>query len=74
MEETNANPEAFEAKLGKAREILDSLSAPDLPLDKGMQLYKEGMALLNDATTMLEKAKLEFEEISSGEARSAQAD
>jgi len=55
--------ESFEDKLQKTKEILEKLSNSELPLDEGIKLYKEGMKELNEATKMLEDAKLEFETI-----------
>lgn len=53
----------YEKKVQRAQEILNELSKNDLPLDKALKLYKEGMQLLKEAQEMLEKAKLEVEKI-----------
>jgi exodeoxyribonuclease VII small subunit len=60
-------PETFEEKIEAAKTILKELSEPDLPLDRATTLHKKGTALLQEASNMLEKAKLEFEENSPAE-------
>ncbi len=54
----------FEQKIEKSKEILDKLSDPEISLEDGMKLYKEGLKELKEASDMLEKAKLEFVELS----------
>ena len=53
----------YEKKVQRAQEILNELSKNDLPLDKALKLYKEGMRLLKEVQEMLEKAKLEVKKI-----------
>jgi|SaaInlStandDraft_4_1057021.scaffolds.fasta_scaffold167673_2 exodeoxyribonuclease VII small subunit len=55
--------ENFENKLQKANQIIEQLSNSELPLDKSVALYKEGMKTLEAATKQLSDAKLEFEQI-----------
>lgn len=50
--------QSFEAKLESAKTILEALSNPELSLEEGMKKYQEGIAVLKDATKMLEEAKL----------------
>ena len=57
-----AETQSFEEKIEAAKAILKELAQPDLPLDRATTLHKEGMTLLTEASTMLEKAKLEYEE------------
>lgn len=64
MSEKNIE-KSFEERLKNAKEILEKLNNPELPLDDGLKLYKDGMKELNLATKMLEDAKLEFETIES---------
>lgn len=52
----------YEAKIEQAKAILKDLANPELPLDQATKLYKEGMNILEDATKMLEQAKLEYSE------------
>lgn len=54
---------SFEEKLEEAKKILETLSKPDLPLDIGVEEYKKGVTLLNDASKMLEEAKLVYQEL-----------
>ena len=49
--------QSFEAKLERAKVILDTLSDPELSLEEGMKKYQEGIAILKEATKMLEEAK-----------------
>ncbi len=53
----------FEKKLKEAKELLDKLNDPEITLYEAMQYYKKGIKLLEEATKMIEEAKLEFEEI-----------
>jgi len=52
--------QSFEAKLERAKVILDTLSDPELSLEEGMKKYQEGIAILKEATKMLEEAKLTY--------------
>ena len=52
--------QSFEAKLERAKVILDTLSDPELTLEEGMKKYQEGIAILKEATKMLEEAKLTY--------------
>ncbi|MEZ7934094.1 MAG: exodeoxyribonuclease VII small subunit [Sulfurospirillum sp.] len=52
--------QSFEAKLERAKVILDTLSNPELSLEEGMKKYQEGIAILKEATKMLEEAKLTY--------------
>lgn len=54
---------SFEEKIECIKEILTKLNASDLNLKDGVSLYKEGLKQLNEAQEMLEKARLEYEEI-----------
>lgn len=60
---TEAKDDDFEAKLERAKKILDQLVDPEIPLEKSVKLYKEGMATLKEAQAMIEAAKLEIETI-----------
>ncbi len=53
----------FEGKIEKTKEILKRLNAQDLSLKEGLELYKEGIKELQEAQDILQKAKLEYEEI-----------
>lgn len=55
-----AENSSFEAKLDNAKTILESLSNPELSLEEGMKKYQEGIAILKDASKMLEEAKLTY--------------
>ena len=53
----------FESKVEAAKKIMEKLMDPELPLEKGVKLYREGMSLLKEAGEILEKAKIEIETI-----------
>lgn len=53
--------QSFEVKLENAKNLLDELSNPELSLAEGMKKYKDGLALLKEASKMIEDAKLEYE-------------
>ncbi len=53
----------FEKKIQKAKEILNELMNPEITLQESMKKYKEGIKALKEANDMLEKAKLEIEEL-----------
>ena len=53
----------FESKVEAAKKIMEQLMDPEIPLEKSVKLYKEGMALLKEAGEILEKAKIEVETI-----------
>jgi exodeoxyribonuclease VII small subunit len=53
----------FEKKLNEAKKLLEKLNDPEITLNEAMEYYKKGVKLLEEATEMIEKAKLEFQEI-----------
>ena len=57
-----ANNVTFEEAILKLEEIAATLEAGKLPLDKAVELYKEGMELSLFCTKEIEKAKLTIEE------------
>jgi exodeoxyribonuclease VII small subunit len=59
--------ESFEQKLEKAKVILENLSNPELSLADGMKKYQEGIAILKEATKMIEEAKLEYTKLQMSE-------
>ncbi len=56
------NELSFEQKITHAKEILEKLMNPEITLSQSVEFYKEGVKELQEATALLEKAKLEFEE------------
>lgn len=54
---------SFEELVQSAREIIEHLGQSDVNLKEALELYKKGVATLQQAQEMLESAKLEFEEI-----------
>lgn len=55
--------EDFETRLEKAKAILDRLMDPSVTLEESVKAYAEGMAELQAAQEMLEKAQLQIEQI-----------
>ncbi len=53
----------FEKKLKEAKELLEKLNDPEITLQGAMEYYKKGIKLLEEATKMIEEAKLQFKEI-----------
>jgi len=53
----------YEKKLNEAKELLEKLNNPEITLYEGMELYKNGVKILEEATKILNEAKLEYEEI-----------
>jgi len=50
----------FEEKINKTKDILEKLSQKDLPLNDSLKLYKDGLKEIEEATKILENAKIEF--------------
>ncbi|WP_456401614.1 exodeoxyribonuclease VII small subunit [Hydrogenimonas sp.] len=57
----------FEERVEAAKKIMEQLMEPDIPLEKSVKLYKEGMRLLKEAGKILEEAKIEIETIERSE-------
>ncbi len=55
--------ESFEEKLEHAKEVLEKLNSPEISLNESMNLYKEGLKSLQEASALLENAKLVYEEV-----------
>jgi exodeoxyribonuclease VII small subunit len=53
----------FEKKLKEAKELLEKLNDPEITLYEAMEVYKKGVEILDEATKMIEEAKLILEEI-----------
>jgi len=53
----------FEKKLKEAKELLDKLNNPEITLFEAMEYYKKGIKLLEEATKMIEEAKLQFKQL-----------
>ena len=51
----------FEKKMARLQEIVAALESGDLPLEKGMALYKEGATCARYCRQQLDKARHELE-------------
>ncbi len=54
---------SFEAKIEHAKKILEKLMDPEITLAQSVKAYEEGIKELNEATKLLEEAKLKINEI-----------
>ncbi|TQR33045.1 exodeoxyribonuclease VII small subunit [Campylobacter sp. MIT 99-7217] len=54
---------SFEEKCKKANEALEKLNNNELSLDDSVKIYKEGLKNIKEAREILEKARLEVEQI-----------
>ncbi len=64
--EENENQEeiiSFETKIEEAKKYLDKLIETDITLSQSVEAYKKGMAEIAVAQSLLENAKLEYEEV-----------
>ncbi len=60
----------FEVKMARLQEIVSALESGDLPLEKGMALYKEGAECSRFCREQLEKARHELSLWQDGELKS----
>lgn len=56
----------FDAKLGELQRIVSRLENEDLPLESGVALFKEGVALAKNCRKQLESARNEVMVLSQG--------
>ncbi len=59
--------ESFEAKISKAKAILEKLMDPSLPMNESIKAYEEGMRELKEAEKMVENAQLQIQIIKNQE-------
>ena len=52
---------SFETKITNAKEILEKLMDPTLPMDESVKAYEQGMSELKMAEKMLEQAQLQIQ-------------
>ncbi len=53
----------FEQALQRLSEVLKELETDDVPLDKAIELYEEGMRLSRQCSKKLEEAELRIEQV-----------
>lgn len=63
----------FEAQLKRLQDIVRQLEQGDLPLERGVELFKEGTELAKACRKRLEEAKSEVEILSEGVLKEFQA-
>jgi exodeoxyribonuclease VII small subunit len=66
MAKDKKDKERFDKRLERLRGIVDALERGDLPLEEGLALYKEGLALAADCGRQLESAKNEVKLVQEG--------
>lgn len=54
---------SFEEKIESAKKLLEKLIDPQITLSNSVEIYKNGMNELKEAQSLLDNAKLEFEEL-----------
>lgn len=59
-----AQKPGFEQRLDRLKEIVDELERGDLPLEDGVDLYKEGMSLAKACSKQLDQARNEVRLVS----------
>ncbi|MDP2848574.1 MAG: exodeoxyribonuclease VII small subunit [Humidesulfovibrio sp.] len=57
---------SFEQRLERLKSVVDSLERGDLPLEKALALYKEGLGLSGDLGRQLEAARNEVKLVQDG--------
>ena len=56
----------FETKLKTIDELLERLKSDEISLKESVELYKNGVNLINEATQILQNAKLEISHMQAG--------
>lgn len=56
--------EGFEARLDRLRKIVDELESGEMPLEKAIERYEEGVSVLKSCAETLSKARLRVDELS----------
>lgn len=64
-EDLTKEAENFEAKLGSAKKVLETLMNPEITLQDSLKAYEQGMSELATAQKMLEEAEIKINEIKS---------
>lgn len=58
--------DGFEARMARLREIVEKLEGGDLPLEEGVTLFREGVALAKSCRERLDKARNEVTILADG--------
>ncbi|MDQ7031795.1 MAG: exodeoxyribonuclease VII small subunit [Desulfonauticus sp.] len=51
------SPSSFDSNVKRVEKIVSQLNQEDLPLEKGVKLFKEGMELIHKCRQQLQEAK-----------------
>lgn len=52
--------ESFEEKIANAKSIMDKLMKQDISLEESVKLYEEGIKSIQEASAILEEAKVKI--------------
>ncbi len=67
MEQTNkTNKKSFEESVARLEEIVKELEGKEIPLDKSLKLYEEGVSLVGVCSSYLENAEKKIKVLSLG--------
>lgn len=58
----------YEARYARLQELVLELEAGDLPLDRAITLYEEGVRLAAECQSLLDAAELRVQQLQSGDA------
>jgi len=58
---TSRKPSSFEQKYERLQAILDEIEREDIPLERLLKLFEEGVGLVRDCSAYLEEARLKVE-------------
>ncbi|MBI4961525.1 MAG: exodeoxyribonuclease VII small subunit [Desulfovibrio sp.] len=59
----SAKQASFEKNLERLQQIVEQLESGELPLEKGVTLYKEGLSLATSCRTQLDQARLTVSQV-----------
>ncbi|TLD81011.1 exodeoxyribonuclease VII small subunit [Helicobacter sp. MIT 05-5293] len=62
IEESDNKEENFEEMVEFAKKVLGKLSSQEITLKESLQLYEQGMESLKKAQSLLEDAKIKYQE------------
>lgn len=63
---SSENKETFEEKMGRLDRIVKELESDEVPLEKSLELYKQGVELSRECEKILKDAELKVETLNKG--------
>ena len=61
VKETNTNEVSFEQGVARLEQIIGSLEQKDIPLEKALALFREGVELVQECNRMLDQAETQMQ-------------